>query len=113
MLGAWLLGFAAYCTIFVVSASAQPVDETPAGKAVPALRDYAIDRWTSTQGLPHNTIRAIAQSAEGRMWFGTWEGVAGYDGMDFRILDRATEPAMLDNGIGALFADGNGLWIAD
>lgn len=82
--------------------------------AVPALRDYAIDRWTSLQGLPHNSIRAIAQTPEGHLWFGTWEGLVGYNGLEFKVLDRSTRPGLRDNGIGALLADQiGGLWLSD
>ncbi len=86
---------------------------TAANRPVPALHDYAIDAWTSRQGLPHNSIRGIAQTPEGRMWFGTWEGLAGYNGLEFDVLDRGSRPGLLDNGVGVLFADEGGLWIGD
>lgn len=82
--------------------------------ASPALRDYAIDRWTTVDGLPHNSIRAITQTPEGYLWLGTWEGLVSYNGLEFSILDRASKPALLDNGIGSLYCDHKGnLWIAD
>ena len=80
----------------------------------PPLRDYAVDRWTTVEGLPHNSIRAIAQTPEGHLWFGTWEGLVSYNGLEFSVLDRASKPGLLDNGIGALYRDGDGsLWISD
>lgn len=82
--------------------------------APPALRDYAVDRWTSVQGLPHNSIRGLAQTPEGHLWFGTWEGLVSYNGLEFAVLDRASKPGLLDNGIGAVYLDGQGaLWISD
>ncbi len=82
--------------------------------APPALRDYAVDRWTTVEGLPHNSIRGIAQTPEGHLWFGTWEGLVSYNGLEFVVLDRASEPGLLDNGIGALYRDSKGeLWISD
>lgn len=80
----------------------------------PALRDYAIERWTTVEGLPHNSIRGIAQTPEGHLWLGTWEGLVSYNGLEFAVLDRASTPGLLDNGIGTLFRDRKGeLWISD
>jgi len=80
----------------------------------PPLRDYAIDVWTSRNGLPHNSLRDIAQTPEGHLWFATWEGVVRYNGLDFTVFDRSTRPGLPDNGVGALLVDRQGgLWISD
>ncbi|TPD89499.1 diguanylate cyclase [Stenotrophomonas maltophilia] len=80
----------------------------------PPLRDYAIDVWTSRNGLPHNSLRDIAQTPEGHLWFATWEGLVRYNGLDFTVFDRSTRPGLRDNGIGALLVDPQGgLWISD
>ncbi|MET0288255.1 MAG: diguanylate cyclase [Pseudoxanthomonas sp.] len=80
----------------------------------PPLRDYALDLWTSREGLPHNSIRDIAQTRDGYLWFATWEGVARYNGLDFTLFDRLSTPALADNGVGALYVDPNGaLWLSD
>ncbi|GAB3061065.1 ligand-binding sensor domain-containing diguanylate cyclase [Stenotrophomonas tumulicola] len=80
----------------------------------PPLRDYAIDVWTSRNGLPHNSLRDIAQTPEGHLWFATWEGLVRYNGLDFTVFDRSTRPGLLDNGVGALLVDRQGgLWISD
>ncbi|WP_442684374.1 diguanylate cyclase [Stenotrophomonas sp. JC08] len=78
------------------------------------LHDYSRDLWTSRNGLPHNTLRDIAQTPEGHLWFATWEGVARYNGLEFTVFDRASRPSLPDNGIGALHVDGAGrLWLGD
>ena len=80
----------------------------------PPLRDYAIDVWTSRNGLPHNSLRDIAQTPEGHLWFATWEGLVRYNGLDFTVFDRSTRPGLRDNGVGALLVDrSGGLWISD
>ena len=85
-----------------------------AAERTPPLRDYAVDMWTSRNGLPHNSLRGIAQTPEGHLWFATWEGVARYNGLDFYLYDRSTTPGLLDNGIGALYVDRDGaLWVTD
>jgi len=80
----------------------------------PPLRDYAIDVWTSRNGLPHNSLRDVAQTPEGHLWFATWEGLVRYNGLDFTVFDRSTRPGLRDNGVGALVVDRQGgLWISD
>jgi diguanylate cyclase (GGDEF)-like protein len=87
---------------------------TPARAPSPLLRDYALDLWTSREGLPHNSIRDIAQTHDGYLWFATWEGVARYNGLDFTLFDRQSTPALADNGVGALYVDPHGaLWLSD
>ncbi len=80
----------------------------------PPLRDYAVDRWTTADGLSHNSIRGMAQSTDDYLWFGSWEGVVRYNGREFEVLDRASGAGLLDNAIGALYRDPSGeLWLGD
>ena len=58
--------------------------------ASPALAEYAHDTWTTSQGLPHNAVLDIAQTRDGYLWFGTWEGLARYNGMGFATLSRTS-----------------------
>ncbi|WP_165311286.1 ligand-binding sensor domain-containing protein [Vibrio ziniensis] len=77
-----------------------------------SLSDYYVDTWTSTEGLPHNSINAIAQTQDGYLWFATWEGVARYNGLEFRLFDRNPDTHMLDSGTRALVsAEDNSLWV--
>ncbi len=76
------------------------------------LSDYFVDVWTSSDGLPHNSINAIAQTDDGYLWFATWEGVARYNGLEFKLFDRSLETHMLDSGTRTLVAsDNNSLWV--
>ncbi len=86
----------------------------PAANEAPPLRDYAIDAWTTRNGLPHNSLRGIAQTPDGYLWFALWEGVVRYNGVAFSVLDRGSKPGLRDNGIGALYVDPRGqLWLSD
>ena len=106
--GTFALLLGVLCLLIAIPTSAV------ASSSPPPLRDYAVDRWTTVEGLPHNSIRAITQTPEGHLWFGTWEGLVSYNGREFLVLDRASKPGLLDNGIGALYRDGDGsLWISD
>lgn len=63
---------------------------------------YAHDAWLSDDGLPHNTIHDIQQSAEGYLWFATWNGVARFNGRDFTVYDSSNTPAFSDDGVRAM-----------
>lgn len=69
---------------------------TQADKPVSA---FFRETWTTREGLPHNQVNAIAQTPEGYLWFGTWEGLVRYNGLEFHVFDRHNTPALQDNGI--------------
>ncbi len=95
-------------------AASSTVDAAGAVAQVPALRDYAIDAWSTRNGLPHNSVRDLAQTPDGYLWMATWEGVARYNGVGFALFDRGSEPGLRDNGVGALYVDPAGrLWLSD
>lgn len=64
--------------------------------------------WTTREGLPHNTVNAIAQTPDGYLWLGTWEGVARYSGLSFRNFDRNSGTQLPDSGVRALFVEPEG-----
>ena len=68
-------------------------------------------RWTEAEGLPDDTVNALAQTPDGYLWVGTARGLARFDGIRFEILpppSREPTPA----AITALQADSAGrLWL--
>ena len=46
----------------------------------------------SGSGLPHNTVMAMAQTADGYVWLGTEEGLARFDGDRFTVFDKRNTP---------------------
>ena len=77
----------------------------PADKPLTA---YNREVWTTRQGLPHNQVNAIAQSKDGYLWLGTWEGLVRYNGLEFHTFERANTPALHDNGIRSVRAGADG-----
>src|SRR5579863_3707603 len=75
------------------------------------LTQYSRTVWTQEQGLPQDTIRAIAQTRDGYLWLGTDEGLARFDGYEF--VRYTKDPRGLPgNSITALLASRDGgLWI--
>jgi len=76
-----------------------------------SLSQYSRGVWTQEQGLPQDTIRAIAQTADGYLWLGTDEGLVRFDGYEF-VLFGKEEHSLPSNSITALAAASDGsLWI--
>jgi signal transduction histidine kinase/ligand-binding sensor domain-containing protein len=73
-----------------------------------SITQYSRTAWNQADGLPQDTVRAIAQTTDGYLWIGTDEGLARFDGYDFTTFDKANGqlPA---NSIAALAATSDGL----
>ncbi|WP_299019999.1 ligand-binding sensor domain-containing diguanylate cyclase [uncultured Photobacterium sp.] len=72
------------------------------------LNEYFFETWSSRDGLPHNSINAISQTQDGYLWFATWEGIARFNGKEFKLFTRGPESALSDSGVQALYADSDG-----
>ena len=73
---------------------------------------YAARTWRSDEGLPDNTVEAIAQTADGYLWIGTHHGLARFDGVQFTVFDAWNTPILKNSSITALCADKDSvLWI--
>lgn len=83
-------------TVWLFNPQAQAHENTP------RLSDYFKETYTTRAGLPHNTVNDIMQTADGYMWFATWEGVARYNGREFVTFDRSPQTGLPDAGIRAL-----------
>ncbi|NIJ55493.1 hybrid sensor histidine kinase/response regulator transcription factor [Dyadobacter arcticus] len=64
------------------------------------------------EGLPTNLINAVAQDRNNFIWIATSDGLARYDGYHFRIFKKGeTVGSIPSNGVQAIYADGDDLWI--
>ena len=74
--------------------------------------DFSCDIWTSENGLPDSSITAIAQTPDGYLWVGTYNGLARFDGVRFVTFDPGNTPALMHARVRKLFVDREGaLWI--
>ena len=74
--------------------------------------DYLTDVWTADEGLPNSSVTAIAQTPDGYLWVGTYNGLARFDGIQFVTFDPANTPALAHARVRKLFVDNQGtLWI--
>jgi ligand-binding sensor domain-containing protein len=72
----WLLWLAS-------SAAASRIENTVA--PAPDDRAYAARVWRTQDGLPENTIQAIAETPDGYLWIGTAGGLVRFDGAKFFV----------------------------
>jgi signal transduction histidine kinase/ligand-binding sensor domain-containing protein len=74
---------------------------------------YHVTRYTTEQGLPQNTIRALLQTRDGYLWVGTLAGLARFDGVAFDVFNTGNTPEMINDAINALAEDrqDGSLWI--
>lgn len=63
-------------------------------------------------GLPQNTVQALAQTRDGFIWLGTEVGLVRFDGSSFATFDKASSPALPGSDVQCLLATVDGsLWI--
>jgi len=87
------------------SANAQPTAQN-------AASPFLTTQWTTENGLPQNTVVAIAQTPDGYLWLATFGGLARFDGLKFTIFNTGNTPALKSNRITALHLGRSGvLWI--
>lgn len=80
--------------------------------ASPETRQYLTDVWTADNGLPNSSVTSVAQTPDGYLWIGTYNGLTRFDGVRFVTFDPANTPALAHARIRKLAVDGLGtLWI--
>lgn len=67
------------------------------------LNRYFPQSWGTKDGLPHNSIHALAQTSNGYLWAGTWEGVARFNGQQFTVFTRGAQTGLPGSGIRSLY----------
>ena len=87
---------------------------TPASALNPntPVRQYLIDSWVESAGLPQNNIKDIIQARDGYLWIATKSGLARFDGVRFVTYDDRT-PGQLEEGEvwSVVEGDDGALWI--
>lgn len=78
-----------------------------------ASGQYRFDSWTTDNGLPQNSIRGIAQTPDGYMWFTTLDGLVRFDGLKFTVFNKNNSKGLETNRLFNLRAAPDGpLWIS-
>jgi signal transduction histidine kinase/ligand-binding sensor domain-containing protein len=76
------------------------------------LANLGRQAWAMENGLPQNTVQALAQTKDGFLWLGTEAGLVRFDGIEFETYDRNSTPALPGSDIRCLLVARDGaLWI--
>ena len=68
--------------------------------------------WNTENGLPQNTVNSIVQTPDGYLWCATFDGLARFDGAQFKIFRTSNTPELPTNRMYQLRVDAAGrLWI--
>jgi signal transduction histidine kinase/ligand-binding sensor domain-containing protein/CheY-like chemotaxis protein len=77
-----------------------------------SLSQYVLDNWQLQEGLPQNTVEALARTPDGYLWLATHEGVVRFDGVRFTVFNRENTPELRSRIVTALHVDVRGrLWV--
>jgi sugar lactone lactonase YvrE len=108
--GGWTFSDMAIATSF--SDFVSPGSAEPGGAAPGAGGGLALTfrSWQREQGLPENSVRALAQTRDGYLWIGSEDGVARFDGV--RFASFGLREGVRSGPVRALLEDSHGaLWI--
>jgi signal transduction histidine kinase/ligand-binding sensor domain-containing protein len=98
-----------FLAVAVALVGAGPLAALSADRAV---NQYVRRAWTVEQGLPHGTVRGVAQTRDGYLWLATYEGLVRFNGVDLQVMDRTSSPGMLSNAIRMLaLGEKDTLWL--
>lgn len=98
--GGWLL--ASLCALAA----------TPSLTAEDTPTQYTRRVWHIQNGLPEETVQALAQTPDGYLWVGTTGGLSRFDGSRFATWTRNTTPGLPDNSVfSILVAHDGSLWL--
>lgn len=96
-------------------AAQSPAPDAPAPPQRPAAEvasGFAIQTWSTEDGLPQNMVTAILQTRAGYLWAATYNGIAQFDGVRFTVFDASTAEGLPNSRITSLFEDARGdIWI--
>src|SRR6185369_12264710 len=77
-----------------------------------SITQYALQVWKTENGLPQNTVQAIAQTRDGYLWLGTERGLVRFDGVQFTVFDKGNTPGLQSGNTQVLYEDRAGnFWI--
>src|SRR3954447_16262247 len=108
-----LKGAVSFGCALLLGLPASAWSQTPAPGLDPAkpISQYVHDVWQIDQGLPQNSVLAMAQTGDGYLWVGTESGLARFDGVAFPTHNTTNAVGLPDNYVSSLLSDrGDTLW---
>jgi signal transduction histidine kinase/ligand-binding sensor domain-containing protein len=72
---------------------------------------YRVDKWTTDDGLPQNSVTGLTQTRDGYIWLTTNDGLVRFDGARFQVFNKSNTPELTTNRLVGAFEDKSGrLW---
>jgi len=97
--------------VVIAGCYAVPPQAQAARSTYRADPEYLIDTWEAEDGLPENSATAITFGADGFLWFGTWNGLVRFDGLELTVYDPKNAPGLPGPAIIHLHTDRRGrIW---
>ncbi|MDB6032289.1 MAG: hypothetical protein JWM16_2627, partial [Verrucomicrobiales bacterium] len=78
--------------------------ETNSPLADLALDRYTVKHWTASDGLPAGRIQALCQTRDGYLWVGMRNGLARFNGSEFKVLPYLNCSSLAEDDDGVLWA---------
>lgn len=76
------------------------------------LGEYVSSVWTSSDGLPGNTVTDLIQNIDGYMYIGTYDGLVRFDGVEFKIINHVADEKYAFTSARSIFEGNNGdIWV--
>lgn len=76
------------------------------------IAQYSRQYWGIDKGFPGGSVTSFAQTSDGYLWIGTDKGLVRFDGLNFRVFDRAIPSLSPIGPIRALETDAEGnMWV--
>lgn len=76
--------------------------------------EYSLQVWTKYDGLPSNTLYGMVKGDNGFFWIGSSNGLARFDGSEFKVFNAANTPQIKANIAADLFKDRKGrIWFTN
>jgi signal transduction histidine kinase/ligand-binding sensor domain-containing protein len=100
--------------LFLVFAGLVMPGTAPAQLTNPAIAsaEFAIEVRITDNGLPQNNATAVIQTKRGYIWVGTYNGIAQFDGLHFKVFDSSNSKGLANSRVTSLYADSPGdVWI--
>src|SRR5688572_27709362 len=73
-----------------------------------AITQYGHRVWKAQDGLPQDSVQAIAQTPDGYLWLGTRGGLIRFDGLQFTLIRGSTAQGLKPDIINALLVGKDG-----
>ena len=76
------------------------------------LDNYVTRTWSSSDGLPSNTLSDVIQTPDGFMYFGSYEALVRFDGYEFETINKYSDKKYSFISARSIFQDSQGnIWV--